>query len=210
MLVGQDGKNLAVDADVCNLEHVDELGVGEANFANRGVDLDSPKVTEGALLGTAVAESVDTSLEHCRTSETNLALASPFEALHASEKVLSTFCMLCTSFDAWHRRLGKVVRHHRFQCATDGDAECDVGALIARNIPTFARIEVALASFSLEHLAGSRDSDTLAHRLVCFHCHIVVLRFAKVSGKRLFGQVRLGKKLGLTCQNHMHSAVHSL
>lgn len=95
-------KNLAVDCDVGHLEHVDEPGVAQAEFMNCSVDLDGPKGTEGALLGTAVAECVHTSLEHSRTSETNLALATPLIALYASEQVLSAFCMLGTSFDAWH------------------------------------------------------------------------------------------------------------
>lgn len=98
------GKNLAVDCDIGHLEHVDEPGVAQAEFVNCGVDLYGPKGTEGALLGTAVAECVHTSLEHSRTSETNLALSTPLVALYASKQVLSAFCVLCTTFYSWHIR----------------------------------------------------------------------------------------------------------
>ncbi len=180
MLLCDLGKNLAVDCDVGDFQHIDEPGVAQAEFVNCGVDLYGPKGTESALLGTAVAESVHTSLEHCRTSETNLALTTPLIALYASKQVLSTFCMLGTSFDAWHNgNLGEIVWHHRFQSATDGDAKADVATLVSRSVAGFTGVKVALASFSLDHEAGSCDTNAFGHRFVGLHCHTWVSKMCE-------------------------------
>ncbi len=69
---------------------------------NGGVDLNRPKSTESALLGSAVAEGIHTGFEHGRTSETDLALTSPLVALYSGKEVLATFYVLGTSFNSWH------------------------------------------------------------------------------------------------------------
>ncbi len=159
MLFCQLRQHFAVDGDVGCFQEGDKAGVGQAKLANCGVDLDRPQVTERALLGATIAEGVDASFEHGRACKTDLALSSPLVAFYACKKILAAFCVLCTSFDAWHIRLGKVIGKHRLQCAANGDAKGDVGALVACGVARFAGIEVALPRFSLEHLAGSCDTN---------------------------------------------------
>ncbi len=147
---------------------------------NCGVNLYRPKGSECALLGAAVAECVHTSLEHSRASKTNLALTAPLEALYASEQVLSALNMLCTSFYAWHNgKLGEIVRHHRFKCATDGNTEGNVGSLISGSVTRFTGIEVALASFSLDNSSASCDTNAFCHRFVSLHCHMWVSKMCE-------------------------------
>ncbi len=140
------GKNLAVYSNVRNLEHVDETGVGKAEFVNCSVDLYRPKGTECALLGTAIAEGVHTSFEHGRAGKTNLALSAPLEAFYSGKKIFTSLRVLCTALNSRHINwkktslvfLGEIVWHHRFKSATDGNAEGDIGTLIACGVARFA------------------------------------------------------------------------
>ena len=55
---GEVGEDLAVQFDLRGLQALDEAAVGHANGADGGVDTGLPEITEGALLGLAVAEGV--------------------------------------------------------------------------------------------------------------------------------------------------------
>ncbi len=115
---GQLGKDLAVNTDVRDLQHVDEPRVGKAKFVHGGVDLDRPQVAERALLGTAVAEGIHASLEHRWASKTNLTLTAPLEAFHAGEQIFTSFDVLSTSFYAWH------IRSNYMEASLSGRDEC--------------------------------------------------------------------------------------
>lgn len=174
VILGKEGKNLAVHFYVGLFQGVDETAVGKAERADGRVDADGPQAAHFTLLAAAVLKGVGASLEEGGASQFNLGLATPHHPLGLLQQVAAAFDVLYAAFYAWHRKCtGRELRgvEQRLDGLGVRFRQRLVAALFARDLAGVAGVEVGLAGAALHDLAGLGDANALGEGLVGLELH---------------------------------------
>ncbi len=100
--LGELGEDLAIETYVCDLESIDELGVGRAFCANSCVDTDLPDAASLTLLVAAVCKCIGTSVGDGVFGHAFLGGAAETVPLHLGENVLAALIGYGSSFYSCH------------------------------------------------------------------------------------------------------------
>lgn len=103
VIFGQRGKDFAVKGDLALLQRPNEFGVGEAVFANSGIDAQGEEAAEVTLFGAAMTERMGTGMVDGLMGDALFALAVETVPLGLGKDVLAALIFHCTSFYSSHR-----------------------------------------------------------------------------------------------------------
>ncbi len=157
MVGGDAGEDFPVQDDAVLLEGADELAVGRAVLAERGVQAHVPETAEVVLLVAPVRERVLAGVHDCLARLALLCRAAEPVALRLGEDVPAALQRCFSSFDACHRLAVREKAAPALRAHVERRRTRFVELARAR----LFRVEMVLARLPGNDLARARDAETL-------------------------------------------------